>query len=180
MIERTTRQAVLPYLPCRLLSLGYPDGLTQDDLAGSDVTVVDVIAHRGTETLADLNAPHEFGTFDLVLDPGTCEHCANPGQAWRTAIEAVALYGHLVQTAPLTMLNHGFWNYCPQVIREVYQANGLTLQRCEVYTLDHQPVRHGPLYARTTTLPDNCWALVVGERHERVSWTWPRQGCYAC
>jgi SAM-dependent methyltransferase len=161
-----------------VLSLGYPDGLSAEDLLGSDLLVVDIKAHMDVEVMADLNNPHALGEFDLVLDPGTCEHCANPGQALRTALEAVRVGGHIVQTVPLTMVNHGFWNYGPQLIPAIYAANGFALERFEVYTLSHDPVPVDSI-TRRMHLPPDCWALVVGERKERPPWTWPIQELYA-
>lgn len=73
---------------------------------------VDIVASRGVEEIADLNVPQDFGAYDMVLDCGTTEHCANIWQATVNAAHAVKVGGVILHTPPLSMVNHGFW--CPQ------------------------------------------------------------------
>src|SRR5256885_13884733 len=42
---------------------------------GATLTCVDITQSRGIEKVIDLNYPQELGLFDLVIDPGTIEHC---------------------------------------------------------------------------------------------------------
>ncbi len=85
---------------------------------------VDVAASRGMEDIADLNYPQDLGKWDLVIDPGTIEHCFNIGQALMNAAEAVAVDGIILHTPPLTMLNHGFYNCNPTLFHDFYGQNG--------------------------------------------------------
>lgn len=174
-----SKEAVLKLLPANILSFGYPEGI-EDDLKGSTLTVVDVISHKGIEIIADLNEPHDFGEFELVLDPGTFEHCANVAQALKTAMESVKVGGHIVHTCPMTMVNHGFWNYCPELFLRLYAANGFEMVHCGVYSHPaHQPVGMRDPFRRNVSIPPETWALVVGKRTHKTQWKWPRQGIYS-
>src|SRR5262245_47593954 len=82
-------------------------------LLGSTLECVDVIKWRGFERVLDLNEPHDLGSYDLVIDPGTTEHCFNIGQAIMNAARAVAVGGRIYHSPPLSMVNHGFYNVCP-------------------------------------------------------------------
>ena len=85
---------------------------------------VDVSASRGIEVIADLNYPQDLGEWDLVIDPGTVEHCFNIGQALMNAAQAVAVGGIILHTPPLTMLNHGFYCLMPTLFHDFYGQNG--------------------------------------------------------
>jgi hypothetical protein len=85
---------------------------------------VDVAASRGMEQIADLNYPQDLGKWDLVIDPGTIEHCFNIGQAILNAAEAVAVDGLILHIPPMTMLNHGFYNLNPTLFHDFYGQNG--------------------------------------------------------
>lgn len=176
-LQAHARAMVLPLLPCRVLAFGYPEGLSESDLKGSELTVVDVIAHKGCELLADLNEPQEFGEFDLVIDPGTFEHCANPGQAIRTAMQSVRLGGHILHTMPVTMVGHGFWNYCPELVPALHKVNGFETLKWEFRTLSEKPI--SGTFRRTTSFPLEAGASALGRRVRKQPWAWPRQGIYA-
>lgn len=97
---------------------------------GTEVfSCVDIVASRGVEQVFDLNAPHDFGEFDLVLDAGTTEHCANVWQATLNAANAVAVGGVIFHSPPLTMLNHGFYCIQPTFYYDFYTQNGWTLEK---------------------------------------------------
>ena len=55
----------------------------------SRLTCVDFAKEHGNERIVNLNYPTELGKYDLVLDPGTLEHCFNIGTAWENAFNAV-------------------------------------------------------------------------------------------
>lgn len=89
------------------------------------IEFMDVRPSRGVETVIDLNEEVNWERqYDLVIDPGTLEHCFNIGGAFRSAWKAVKLGGHIVHVHPLQMINHGFWNVCPTAICDFYAANG--------------------------------------------------------
>ena len=90
---------------------------------GVKLTVVDFTQDRGMEKIADLNHPHDLGKFDLVIDPGTLEHCFSIGQAILNAANAVKAGGYIFHISPMSMMNHGFYNLCPTVYHDFYAQN---------------------------------------------------------
>lgn len=102
----------------------FPETLEVFEKLGVKLTVVDFTADRGMETIKDLNLPQELGRFDLVIDPGTIEHCFNIGQALLNAANAVKVGGRILHLNPMTMLNHGFYNLNPTLFHDFYGQNG--------------------------------------------------------
>ena len=92
---------------------------------------VDYVRAEGVEELADLNYPQTLGQYDVVIDPGTLEHCFNVGQALVNAAQAVRPGGIVVHMNPSTMMNHGFWNFCPTLYADFYTQNGWEVERLE-------------------------------------------------
>ena len=150
---------------------------------GVEAHAIDVARVRGGETLVDLNAPlpRELARrHDLVVDTGTCEHCFNVGQAFMNACEALAEGGILVHAAPLTRVNHGFWNFSPTVYPDFMEANGFHLQVLTgvagdlaggMRTFAVDPVaRFDP--------PPNAALYVIAERREVRDLRWPVQRKY--
>lgn len=101
-----------------------PESMELFDHLGVKVKIVDFTADHGIETIADLNHPQDFGVFDLVIDPGTLEHCFNIGQAFMTAANAVKEGGAICHLSPMSMLNHGFYNLNPTLFYDFYTQNG--------------------------------------------------------
>lgn len=95
---------------------------------GARLTCVDTQAIRGDEVVADLNYQHYLGSFDLVIDPGTLEHCFNFGQAMINAAMAVKVGGSIFHCSPLQMMNHGFYNINPTLFHDFYTQNGWSLK----------------------------------------------------
>jgi len=140
-------------------------------LAGAkSIHVVDVKRHRGMEFIADLNrriiwgfAPYEAlrPGYDLVINPGTLEHCFDVATATFNAWRAVKVGGALLQVAPLTMVNHGFWNVCPTAIWDFAEANGGAVAEAKARDRNWTPVQVDR--AARYPLPADCvlYALVV-------------------
>lgn len=95
---------------------------------GVKLTIVDFTKDRGMEIVADLNEPHDLGQFDLVIDPGTLEHCFNIGQALMNAAESVKAGGHIFHISPLNMPNHGFYSISPTLYHDFYTQNGWSVE----------------------------------------------------
>lgn len=93
------------------------------DKLGSTIDCIDVVADYGIEKIVDLNYPHDLGQYDVVIDPGTIEHCFNIAQAIINAANAVKVGGRIFHLPPMTMLNHGFYNICPTMIYDFYTQN---------------------------------------------------------
>lgn len=101
-----------------------PDTEELFERLGANLIIVDFTKDRGMEIVADLNEPHDLGKFDLVIDPGTLEHCFNIGQALMTAAESVKAGGHICHISPLNMPNHGFYSISPTLYHDFYTQNG--------------------------------------------------------
>ena len=111
---------------------------------GVNLTCVDIHPSRGVEKVVDLNFPQTLGLFDLVIDPGTTEHCANIYQAMINAASSVKTDGVIFHQTPLTQLNHGF--FCPQptFYHDFYTQNNWD-ELCSVVVFD------GKVYAAPKT-----------------------------
>jgi hypothetical protein len=102
------------------------------DHLGARLTVVYFTQDRGMEKIADLNHPHDLGKFDLVIDPGTLEHCFNIGQGFLNAANAVRAGGYICHISPMTMLNHGFYNLNPTLFHDFYTQNHWRIDELKV------------------------------------------------
>lgn len=105
-----------------------PESVEFFRMIGSELSCIDVHASRGVETVVDLNYPHDLGKFDMVIDPGTCEHAFNIGQAIINAASAVVEGGVIFHTPPMTMINHGFYNLNPTLFFDFYEQNGWEIE----------------------------------------------------
>lgn len=103
-----------------------PETVDTFQLAGATaVDVVDVVATRGVEREVDLNVRQDWPRrYGVVINPGTLEHCFDVATAMFNAWRAVELGGVILHAAPMTMLNHGFWNFCPTAFADFAGANG--------------------------------------------------------
>jgi hypothetical protein len=105
---------------------------------GIDLTAIDIKQSRGVENIVDLNLPlHDaavrcyiqlLGAFDIILDPGTLEHCFNIGQAFLNVAAMVAPGGTIIHTNPLSCKNHGFYDLSPTLYADFYGQNGFTIE----------------------------------------------------
>ena len=102
------------------------------DHLGVRLEVVDFEKVRGTEKVANLNEPHDLGKFDLVIDPGTLEHCFNIGQGFLNAANAVKAGGYIFHISPMSMMNHGFYNLCPTLYHDFYGQNNWRIEEVKV------------------------------------------------
>ena len=114
-----------------------PDTLELFEQVGATLTVVDFTPERGMERIADLNYPHDLGKFDLVIDPGTLEHCFHIGQALMNAANAVKAGGKIFHLSPVSMINHGFYNLCPTLYFDFYTQNGWKVEEITLVPIVH-------------------------------------------
>ncbi len=153
------------------------------DALDTDLTVIDIVAARGSEEIVDLNVeiPDRFvAAFDVVIDPGTIEHCFNIARAVANAAGCVRRGGFILHYNPMNMFNHGFYNLNPTFYADFYEANG--------FHLVGQLGVEGPLTGQRTfpikaterfaTAPADSYNLVIARRDEVRPIIWPTQTKY--
>jgi hypothetical protein len=151
-----------------------PETLSVFKAMGSTLDCIDIVADYGVEKIVDLNSAHDLGQYDLVIDPGTIEHCFNIGQAIVNAANAVALGGHIVHTPPMTMMNHGFYCICPTMLHDFYDQNGWTIKRLDSYVTNDVQVS---ATQRFLAIPEYS-LLCVAQKQTDETLKWPVQTKY--
>ena len=148
-------------------------------LLGAELACVDVIRWRGFERVLDLNEPHDLGAFDLVIDPGTTEHCFNVGQAIMNGARAVRPGGRIYHSLPLAMMNHGFWNVCPTALWDFYTQNGWRLELFEV-RLGERAVAldETGAHTRNVSFRPETGLIALAQRVTEQPLRWPVQAKY--
>lgn len=98
---------------------------------GADVTITDAISWGSEEIdfVLDLNkeiSTDKLGQFDVVIDPGTLEHCFNVAQAFMNVDGLLAPEGYVYHQTTL-LINHGFWGISPTAFYDFYELRGYDL-----------------------------------------------------
>jgi hypothetical protein len=153
-----------------------PETIDTLTLAGAEVVdCVDSMPSRGCERLVDLNIRQEWPRlYGLVINPGTLEHCFDVATAMFNAWRALEVGGAVLHVAPMSMLNHGFWNFCPTVIEDFAKANGGRVLSMQARDLDWHPVPIDPVRRFRAVSETVLYALV--EKRKEVPETIPVQG----
>ena len=142
---------------------------------------IDVEQFEGMERIVDLNYPHDLGKFDVVLDPGTLEHCWNIGQAWMNVANAIKPGGRIMHVSPVTMVNHGFWNFCPTAFFDFYTQNGWVIEHQEFYMnqggVDKVAPVKGREDGRYKVEPENGM-ICIARRETEAALKYPTQSKY--
>lgn len=149
----------------------------------TELTVLDHRTIRGNELVHDLNQPlpAEFhGSYDIVLDTGTVEHCFNIGQAAMNLASLLGEGGVIVQTLPLSSFNHGFYNVNPTWFHDFYSAaNGFEIIEIKgVLNLFSPTYFDPPPFTRFTGVPDSTSMFVMARRREMKPLAYPTQHKY--
>jgi len=143
-----------------------------------DVVIFDIISHRGIETLIDLNEPIadiQFEQFDLIIDTGTLEHCFNVGQAFKNICSTVKKDGIFITAAPVSKLDHGYWNFGTIVHLDGFQQNGFEILKT-TYTCKNDIVK--PEQMTWKHMPTKTAVTTIAKRTAVKDWVWPTQGKY--
>lgn len=150
-------------------------------LFGIDATYIDIRASRGCERILDMNIDIDWTEpkFDVVLDPGTLEHCFNVAQAFWNVRKLCNPGGHIIHSNPVNMVNHGFWNFSPTAYLDFYSHHGDKVIKAEMLSgpLNAREVYELPPIVRFTP-PANATALVVAKRGVKWGPGWPLQTKY--
>ena len=100
---------------------------------GGEPAITDAIATGKEDYILDLNYPLEDGSltgaFDLIVDPGTIEHCFNVAQAFDNIDCMLAPEGFVYHQAAAAFPNHGFWSISPTAFFDFYESRGYELGR---------------------------------------------------
>jgi hypothetical protein len=151
---------------------------------GMRFTAIDLVASRGNERIVDLNcalAPDLMEAFDVVLDAGTMEHCFNIGQTMRNIVDMAKVGGFVVHLNPMTMINHGFFNFSPTFYYDFYGQNGhplaapihgVSVNGIEVTSYQLDPIR------RQTVEDRNGSIMCVARKAHSRPLVWPMQSKY--
>ena len=107
------------------------------------------------ERFVDLNQPltleESCKGYDLVIDPGTTEHCANVWQALVNATHYVGMGGHIVHILCTDgYMNHGFYQVQPTFFCDYYNENAWEIKMIAV---DKQATTELHVFN-----PDMAWA----------------------
>lgn len=187
MAHQCIGNAIVPYRPDSELIMrrhgvrleGVYDSAMFFKAMGYDLDVIDFREVRGGEIIVDLNLPVELGNrYDLVIDPGTCEHCFHVGQAIINLANAVKVGGHIVQGFPLNAYNHGFYNVSPTLVKDFYEDNGFAIVDCFGLVNEEQVKFQLPFSKRFTSIPENSFMLLLAKRLEEKPITAPVQHKY--
>jgi hypothetical protein len=154
------------------------------DVMGMRMTVVDLVASRGGERIVDLNEPLPSDltdAFDVVLDAGTMEHCFNVGQAVRNILAMAKVGGFVIHMNPMTMINHGFFNFSPTFYHDFYGQNGHQLMApiCGVSANGIKIIHHKIDHTRRQRVSDSITMVMSVTRKEHArDPIWPMQSKY--
>ena len=148
-------------------------------LLGSRFECVDVVRWRGMELVVDLNEQYDLGQFDLVIDPGTTEHCFNIGQAMMNAANAVKVGGRIYHSPPMTMLNHGFYNVCPTMLQDFYTQNDWEIETLEARNGESfASINAEAASARRVNVSMEAGLVCIARRRTAATLQWPVQSKY--
>lgn len=159
------------------LDFKLPETIATLKAAGAvSVDCIDRVVLRSVERVVDLNCetiwPQEY---DLVINPGTLEHCFNIGQAWRNAWSALKVGGVIVHVAPCSMINHGFWNINPTTYYDFAEENGGEVLKTVVAVKDSEVAFEA---RRRCSVPSNAVIYCKMVKREQKEFVWPTQWRY--
>ncbi|MEQ9327060.1 MAG: hypothetical protein RJQ21_07180 [Rhodospirillales bacterium] len=160
-----------------------PDTRSLFDAAGCSIRIVDVVEAGDIDDIVDLNEalpPGYEAGYDLVIDPGTVEHCFNIGQAIRNAANAVREGGFVLHANPMSMFNHGFYNLNPTLFYDFYSQNGFEVQMIAAMTgpAAARKFVDVPAVKRFRNAPPEARMVSVARRVEMRPLRWPTQTKY--
>ena len=139
---------------------------------GLELTVIDRAKLQGCEHIVDLNERQMLPFYDLVIDPGTSEHCFNIPQALVNLAGAVKVGGCISQALPISMFNHGYWNVNPVALVDFYEANGFKIEQGVMRVQDGV---FALTVQRLKGVPDGTVTVLLARRVEVKPFTWPQQ-----
>lgn len=147
-----------------------------------EVDYFDFKEFRGGEIVCDLNLPLDVryeGVYDIVIDTGTLEHCFNVGVAFMNMCKLVREGGVVVSAAPMTKINHGFWNFSPCVYGNFFRQNKWDLLFMAGFYKENGRLCQAEIPENSRFfLPAESIAIVVARRVAGSSFNLPTQQKY--
>jgi hypothetical protein len=153
--------------------------------AGADFLTIDIQNFPTTDRVINLNdsLPEDLiGQFDVVIDPGTTEHCFNVAQCMKNISESLVVGGIVFHQVPASYVNHGFFSISPTFFLDYYELNGflplfmMVLNRESDGTITELDYR---TFEPLSELPRYPMILrLAAMKQEAKQITWPRQRMY--
>lgn len=115
---------------------GWPPGLLLYDAyaffaaLGGTLTVIDFADLGHGESVANLNRPVDqswYDRFDIIIDPGTIEHCFNVATAMENIVRMLRVGGFVFHQDAISFPNHGFFSLSPTFFVDFYASNGFQI-----------------------------------------------------
>jgi len=155
---------------------GVYESIATFEALGATLEIADIQAHVGPERVIDLNLPlppELVAAYDLVIDPGTLEHCFNVGQTIINIARMIAMDGFVYHANPCYFINHGYHNLSPLFYADFYAVNGFEVQR---QLLPHPDGGNwaNPVLADATIR--GGFNRVIAQRTSDKGWYFPLQG----
>jgi SAM-dependent methyltransferase len=92
------------------------------------VDSIDLFDNENPTIVHDLNSPVPedlAGSFDLVVDGGTMEHCFDVKTVLANTVRLLKDGGRVLHINPVSgWINHGFYQFSPTLYYDFYTANG--------------------------------------------------------
>jgi len=151
--------------------------IDREPLQGCEIVVDLNIGTAWVNGVGDTSCESQLlGQYDLVIDPGTSEHCFNIPQALVNLADAVKVGGCISQALPMAMFNHGYWNVNPVALIDFYEANGFKIERMLIRheSGNFEPGLE-PMRKRLVGVPEGAVNLILARRLERKAFRWPQQ-----
>lgn len=145
-----------------------------------NLTIIDVIQHRGIEEFVDLNEPLEknfFQRFDLVVDTGTIEHCFNAGTAFKNMCNMTKVGGVIITAAPYSRPFHGYYNFTREMYKDGFGKNGFDILEIVGTISKKMHVALDEAFF-TKNMPAQGILNCIAKKVEDTEFKWPIQGKY--
>lgn len=137
---------------------------------------------RGGEIKCDLNHPiatEHCGKYDVVIDTGTLEHCFNVGVAFENMCKLSKVGGIIISAAPMTKINHGFWNFSPCAYENYFSQNNFEILFFSSFYKDSEGLKQLQVSPNERQIvPQETILITVARRLEKSTFKLPIQQKY--
>jgi hypothetical protein len=149
---------------------------------GCETDYFDFAEIRGGEIITDLNMPlnsEHHGRYDIVIDTGTLEHCFNVGIAFENMCRLARIGGLIISSAPMSKVNHGFWNFSPCAYDNYYRQNQFDLLFLGAFHKDKEGLKQITISPNGRQIaPPESFLISVAKRTENSTFKLPIQKKY--